>query len=456
MNSHKNLIVLLLAAIALLAACNKEEFLEKIPDKSLLIPTKLNDLQALLDNNEYMNQTPYLSLIGADDHYSTNPGLSGPVRNSYIWQADINEGEANGAWIRSYQQVFYANVVLEALQGIDQTAENQAYWNSLKGGALFFRAHAFYNLAQEFAVAYDINTAGSKPGIPIRLSADIGKAEGRGTVQATYDQVIKDLQEAIPLLPLTVTYKSRPNRVAALGLLARVYQTMERYEEASQYAGQALALYDVLIDYNTLNPASAVPFSRSLPFGLEEVIFYSNPIVDAYLINNTTTSADTLLYRLYDNNDLRKAIFFIPRTPGFFGVKGNYTGSTYWFTGIATDELYLIRAECAARKGDTGAAIQDLNTLLRKRWKAGTFTEIAASNAEDALRMVLTERRKELLFRNLRWTDLRRLNKDQRFAVTLKRVYLGKEYQLPPNDPKYVFPIPEDEIAASGIEQNER
>jgi len=68
----------------------------------------------------------------------------------------------------------------------------------------------------------------------------------------------------------------------------------------------------------------------------------------------------------------------------------------------------------------------------------------------------LKERRKELLFRGLRWTDLRRLNLDPRFAVTLARNVSGQIYSLPPEDPRYAWPIPDDEIQASGIPQNPR
>jgi hypothetical protein len=76
----------------------------------------------------------------------------------------------------------------------------------------------------------------------------------------------------------------------------------------------------------------------------------------------------------------------------------DYGGNQY--TGIATDEIYLIRAECLARSGNTSDALKDLNNLLAKRWKTGiTFTPIQATNADDALVKILAERKKELLFR---------------------------------------------------------
>jgi hypothetical protein len=67
----------------------------------------------------------------------------------------------------------------------------------------------------------------------------------------------------------------------------------------------------------------------------------------------------------------------------------------------------------------------------------------------------LLERRRELLFRGLRFTDLLRLNKEG-YQIALLRNLNGQQYALPPNSPLYVLPIPPDEIALTGEEQNPR
>tara|TARA_R110002033_G_scaffold36621_1_gene75228 strand:+ start:3737 stop:3916 length:180 start_codon:yes stop_codon:yes gene_type:complete len=59
------------------------------------------------------------------------------------------------------------------------------------------------------------------------------------------------------------------------------------------------------------------------------------------------------------------------------------------------------------------------------------------------------------VWRGLRWQDIRRLNKEGA-GITLTRTLKGENYTLPPNDPRYIFPIPDDEIALSGIKQNVR
>ncbi len=193
----------------------------------------------------------------------------------------------------------------------------------------------------------------------------------------------------------------------------------------------------------TLPNPEAIIQSSQLSYG----VFYA-----------TTCFTDSVLYNSYNVNDLRKTVFFkAGSTSGTYFFRGQYSSSTYEFIGIAVDEMYLTRAECYARLGNTGAAMNDLNTLMIKRWKNTVpYPTFTATNADDALIQILTERRKELLVRGIRWTDLRRLNQDSRFAKTLTRVLNGVTYTLPPNDPRYTLLIPLDEIQLQGEPQNPR
>jgi hypothetical protein len=96
-----------------------------------------------------------------------------------------------------------------------------------------------------------------------------------------------------------------------------------------------------------------------------------------------------------------------------------------------------------------------LNALLRNRWKRGTFIDRIASTREAAIKLILEERRKELVFRGVRWTDLKRLNIEGA-NITLTRKLNGITHKLAPNDPKYILPIPPDVLALGGIEPNLR
>jgi len=205
------------------------------------------------------------------------------------------------------------------------------------------------------------------------------------------------------------------------------------------------------MDYNTADISNPLPFSRSSLKNPEVILAMASLSSGPATIRRSFT--DSNLYASYQPNDLRKALFF--KNGKFFF--GRYDEDGYTFSGMATDELYLTRAECYARMGNVTDAMTDLNNLLVKRWAAGTFTPLSAVDAGDALRQVLEERRKELLYRGLRWTDLRRLNKDENTAITLTRTVNGEIYTLPPNDARYIYPIPDKVIKFNpGMQQNPR
>ena len=459
----KKIAALLLLSFNLLFGCTKSSFLAVRPDNALVVPATLKDVQALLDNDFVMNGLGSYGLIpgigetGADDYFVTDGDYTGSLlplyRNCYTWAKSVYAGEEIPDWNLPYRCVFYSNLALDALDRINPDNAGQEAWNNAKGSALFYRAHMFYQLAQVFAPAYDASTAAAAEGIPLRLQADINEKIERSTVAQTYGQVTGDLEKAIPLLPVQPLYKTRPSKPAAYALLARVYLAMEDYNNALLYADSCLQLYNALLDYNTISRDEFFPFNK---FN-EEVLFSSMILsVDLLPVTPTLNRVDTNLYGQYDKNDLRKLLFF-KDIDGLMSFCGTYDEEYYLFGGLATDEVLLIRAECLARAGRTGEALRDLNTLLSKRYEVGTFVPVTATDPEDALRKIVKERRKELLMRGLRWTDLRRLNKDPRFAKDIERVVDGNIYRLPANDPRYVYPIPDKVISFNpGMVQNER
>jgi hypothetical protein len=100
-------------------------------------------------------------------------------------------------------------------------------------------------------------------------------------------------------------------------------------------------------------------------------------------------------------------------------------------------------------------ALNDLNAVLAKRWKAGTFSPLTTNDRQEALTWILEERRKELVFRDLRWMDIKRLNKEGA-GIVLKRIISNTDFILPPNDLRYAMAIPEDIISITGMPQNPR
>lgn len=441
-----------------LSSCRKQdEYLDVKGNNYDVIPSSLRDFQALLNMDGILNGNyPNLAYLGTDNLYLLSSTWSAAFlameRNAYIWQPDLYEGNTFNEWNNLYRIIQYANIVLEGIGKISTGNRNSMVKDQLKGSALFFRSMARYNLLQQFSLPYDSATAQTDLGIPLKEEADIHAPVTRNTVQECYERVLADLRTAAALLPVSVAFKTNPSKSAAYGLLAKTCLHTGNYQQAYRYADSALQLNNALMDFNGLNPTIAYPFP-AFTSQQPEVIFFAR----GNIYNTVRLSyVDTTLYSSYQNNDLRKSLFF-NKVLDQHGFRGSYCGNLYPFSGIATNELYLIRSEAAARTGRISQAMNDLNALLQKRWKTGTYLPMAALDETDALQKILAERRKELpLTGNIRWEDLRRLNRDTRFARTITHIINGQTYTLAPNDRKYVLPIPNDEIRLSGIPQNIR
>lgn len=465
-------VVAILISVCLLIGC-KKNWLDAKPDISLAVPSTIPQFQALIDYPLFvtiggdggLDEVSSGDLNITDATFNNSSPTIGP--NAYIWASkifDINSvDETLVDWTAIYQKVFYANIVLEGIDKLQPTSSaEQLEWNNVKGTAFFLRAYSHFRVATEFCKVYDRSTAESDLGVPLKLESDINIVPQRSSLQKSYDQIIGDLEKSLELLPRNAPigpndiYRTRPTKAAANAMLARVYLAMREYDKAFDHAELCLQLYNKLIDYNTNPPvdlAATNPFTASN----EEVLF--NARINNYsdFFNSSRLIVDSNLFKLYTSNDIRKRTFFRV-VSGNNTTKGTYTGASVFFTGLATDEVYLIRAECYARRGDIVPALQDLNTLYRKRWDnlTGPFVPLNATTADEALHKILIERRKELCFRGIRWSDLKRLNKEPGFETTLKRVVNGQTFLLEPNSPRYALSIPPNTIILSGIQQNPR
>ncbi|WP_162143066.1 RagB/SusD family nutrient uptake outer membrane protein [Pedobacter glucosidilyticus] len=435
----------------ILTAC--QDFLEVKPNQQLVIPQKLNDLQALLDET-FINTVPAIAEGAADNYFLTDADFNSfpfeRERNIYLWRNTADDGDA-GNWQRMYSTILACNVVLETLEA-NNYSDNQNVASQLKGQALFHRANNFFNLLMIFAPAYQEATAATDLGIPLRLSSDFNQVNGRNSLAACYDKIITDLQEASKLLEPRGIVATRPDRCNTYALLSRVALYKQDYAMVKAYADSALAINNNLIDYNSLSTSSNIPFVRLNA----ETLFYATGVYTILAPSRCRISPE--LYQQYEAQDLRKQLFFRANADGTFQFKGNYSGQngSSMFTGITTAEVLLNRAEALARQNETTLAMADLNTLLLKRFRNGSYTPMVVSNHAVALEVILRERRKELIFRGLRWYDLKRLNLSAATSTTLSRTVAGQTYSLLPNSNAYVFPIPSDVIERGGLEQNPR
>lgn len=445
-------------------SCKKQnEWLDAKRQASDVVPTTLEDLQAILNNTILMNSSyPTIGLLGADNYYHADEtiySLNIISRNAYFWNKEIFEGQHSSDYANSYNIIAAANTVLERLESGDFFGVLEV--NNVKGQALFFRAIIFSELACAFCKPYVRSTAAADLGICVRLKSDIYHIEPRSTVQKTYEQITGDLKKAAALLPVTSPYKTRPNKSAAFALLARIYLFMDDYPLAREYADSSLYYSNKILDFNSEVVTLAKPYR--FPGFTEindELLFYATGVGHAAVIPDETANlsfVDSSLYKSYADGDLRRVYYYDSTGINRAKIRGTYTGSGRSFSGLATNEVYFIRAECNARLGNIKLAIDDLNRVLVNRYKRGKYIPFVTDDSDLLLKKILEERRKEFPFTGqVRWQDLRRLNRDARFAKTLYRKTLGVTYELLPNDRKYVYPLPQREIDEAGLQQNER
>jgi len=435
-----------------LGGCDR--FLDIKPDKSLVTPTKLVDLQALFDSESTTNF--YLAGLGeasSDNYYITDDqwnGLDQALRQTYVWGDEIQYSYWANPWLNLYSAVYTANFVLESLEKFDK-AENIDEWNDLKGQALFHRGYTFFKIASVWAQAFDGETAAQDMGIPLRLSSDFNEPTNRSSLQQTYNQLLTDVTQSIGYLPLRPINKLRPSKHAAYALLSRIYLAMRDYPSAEAYADSSLHIDRTLMDFNDLDTNSNNPIAR---FN-DEIIFAMGN--NHHLTLPSRARVDTVLLSLFDANDLRRPIYFRLNSDSItYRFKGSYMDSYVVFQGLANDEILLNKAECMARSGHSEEALKILNRLLLNRFKQGAFDGIDDVEENEVLNIILEERRKELVFRDLRWTDIKRLNKEPGREVFLQRMINGEIDRLLPNENRYALPIPADIIDITGIPQNPR
>lgn len=459
-NKINHLVIIWSIVVSGLLLCSCNKFLDKKSNNVLVVPSTIQDAQELLDDETIMNlqTTPSYGETSSTDYFLLSSTLNTATQialNWYLWVPyDYNTGD----WTNIYSPIYNANLSLELVNKIARTTENGEACDNVKGSALFYRAYYFTWLAWTYAKAYDSSTANTDLGIVMRLVSDFNVPSYRASVSDSYKQIINDATEAAALLPNTPINVMRPSKAASFGLLARVYLSMRNYQAALLYADSCLQLKNDLMSFNGGDGINSA-VSNNVPFTKfnKEIIFYSEMSGNfTNLQSPSKAKIDTVLYNSYNANDLRKQAFFKSNS-GYYQFKGSYANTNitpnFLFTGVATDEMYLIRAECYARKGELEKACQDLNTLLNFRWKPGTFNPVIITTASDLLNTILSERRKELLMRGLRWIDLKRLNKEGA-GILLVRMVNGKTYTLMPNDNFYALPIPNDIIALSGVQQN--
>ncbi|MBV2227194.1 MAG: RagB/SusD family nutrient uptake outer membrane protein [Sphingobacterium mizutaii] len=458
----KPFFIYLLSFLAL--GCGKE-FLDIKRDSNQVVPSTIQDYLAILNRREILDNHRILSFIGTDEYYyDTYSDLVAQSsftpfhKKAYTWEKEIFEvDEQLRDWNKSYENIMYANLALD-VEKITPKPGEEMDWKRTVVAARFHRAWKFYQLAQQFCGPYNGNTSSSALGLPLRTDYDVSVKYSRSTLKEVYDLILNDLHHAEEVNLDSDLNIYLPGRLAVKALLARVYLQIGKYEKAEHYSISVLKEKSDLVDYNLLNGNLEDYYDshfNTLGKNNPAIIFYSQQSLSG-IISESMKMDTTFIESLHDS-DLRKEIYFFDREDGAKIYVGSYCGYgvSRMFTGLSTEEMMLIAAECLARKGDHQLAKDALKPLLKVRFRDGKIPDDMETEA-DVLGLVLKERKKELFMRGIFWDDARRLNLEGKYTFIFKRNLEDKEYVLAPNDKRWTWPIPTNEVTNNNLQQNER
>lgn len=465
----KKIFTILSLSILLISGC--KDYLDVKP-KGYTIPEFYEDYEKLLNNSSLYGTT------AAYPTYLTDDAQSGEVRDvnnsadypSYaLFKRNLYEfkpgpifepGKEDGFYEGAYEHIFVYNTVINNIEKVKDRP--MADRMQLKAEAQIGRAFEYLTIVNAYAAHYDAATAATDLGVPLVLTEDVNVKYKRNTVAEVYAQIQKDLDEALPYLSVKAPNNFHPTKSVGYAFLSRMYLYMGKYNEALQNVNEALKLNSSLIDYK-LYTNKAGTYGRVCTIADSKVLF---PAADkngesiwtrigsssgGHVFTELYISADLLNVYQKDlpvnGKDKRLNLFFCNGEANFGSKPVYFPNRRLWAPyvefnlGFSTPELYLIAAECEARVGNKDIALQHLDKLRNMRIEGNQ--PLVAANSEQVLLMVLEERRRENAFQgNARLIDLKRLNKDPRFAKTVVHKNGAETYTLPANDKRYILPLP--------------
>lgn len=359
------------------------------------------------------------------NYNATDVALSQFYTNSL--SSSAGGSSSNYYWPELYNEIHVANAVIDGLA--THTGVTPAMKQQLTGEALFMRAFLHF---------YAVNLYGDVP-LVTTTNYLVNNAIKRSPVNVVYQQIIQDLKDAqndlsdnfVSASGLTTTHRVRPNKGAAMALLARVYLYYGNLTgDASNYTNAAAEASNVISNsqYNLVSDLNNVFLANST-----ETIWQLEPNTPgfntfdgyAYVLTSPPGPApfeatlSNSLVKTFEPGDKRYTKWVGTYTPDnvtFYYYPNKYKIGGY-NPGIAVTEYtmalrlaeqYLIRAEAEVHGAGNGiaGANTDLNTI---RNRAGLANYSGPADQNSVLAAILHERQVELFTEwGHRWFDLKR------------------------------------------------
>lgn len=404
---------------------------------------------------------------------------------THEWQytsTDITIRDNFTAFNNYYRVIDRVNRVLQAIPTADSIKlGDETLRNRIKGEALFIRAFSHFELYRYYSGSADPNAMAmaymETPGLAPTARINVGP----------YFQKLKaDLAEAKTLVnqavPTTEAIAVRANKTAVAGLQARVALYLKEWDDAITYSSEFITAKPLATRaefpgiWSDANVAEVgfklkrtTSNSGTLSIGTTSRMgsLFRGTSASTANIGTVTWAPSSKIWNAYgttDSTDIRFPVYL--KDEPLLAAKNRpsriinkYAGGGYAAANenvadakvFRTAEMYLIRAEAKAEKGDLVGGAKDLNDLRAARIR-NYVPEVFAT--KDALiAAIMEERFKELAFEGHRFWDLRRRNLPvQRLAADAPN---AAAMTLPAGNFRFVLPIPNAEIQANPlIKQN--
>ncbi|MCP9237136.1 RagB/SusD family nutrient uptake outer membrane protein [Lewinella sp. JB7] len=481
-------LVLLLA----LTACDKD-FLEETPTTGVSASSAtastdnlflvINGIHRLLYERQGSNgRGGYSAMLIQNDALGEDLVMNARANGWWINMASWNDhtnatdSDLRHGWRVMYKVVNNANIVIA---GAEEAVGPEAQRDAALGQALAYRAFAHFFLVQRHAERYRAGGGNTQPGIPVVLTPT---TEGlpRSSVEEVYAQINSDLDQAISLLEgYSRPNASHINQQVAQGLKARVALVQGNWETAADFAVQAREGFSLMDneEYRSgFNDYTNDEWMWGGYYNEEQGSLFTN--FGAWMSRNFSSSnirgnpksIFSVLYDQIPETDVRSTIFSVSgeheNLPAGYEISSRhsrfpYTSQKFLAFGTGDSrgdvpymrmaEMYLIEAEAKARLGAGGA--EALLPLAVNRDPAYT---LSTNTGQALIDEILLQRRWELWGEGFRFFDLKRLNLPlDRTGGNHDATLLNGLMQVPADDPRWVWLIPQDELDANpNISQN--
>jgi hypothetical protein len=443
----KKHIILSIAILSAFTSC-KKSWLEIVPQGNLVAVTTDDYDKLMNDPNLYIYystggyQEPQLmgDEVAAEGKYFASLGTNYIYRARFFQWADsiYPTADVTSFALSDYtSQMYEINKIIAEVMGSKGGSDAQKM--AIRAEAQATRAFFIFNLANHYCKPYLATTAGTDPGFPFATEPSVTTAVfKRGTLQQTYDFIIKDLTEALQYVPTKQAYVTRMSKPAVEGLLGKVYLFMGRYNDALSWLKAAMVDVvangqTVLYNYNqTLTPGGAfLPLNATTgPKGPGQNQTDVTEAVISKVFNcgpfggNATGNNGLVLtpqaQALYGSSDWRLLFYTNKNKDNTINAAGRLRKYGYVFSrfGLQLPELYLLNAEAKARTSDLSGAVADVETLRKTRMPVADAPVPAAiaGNQTNLIKFIIDERTREFAIEGYRWYDMRRLSVDPIFA----------------------------------------